>query len=69
MRRKTGVTPKEVRARCSLIRSAIGRMLSAQYDVAAPLPDRLADLLRRLESGEISDHRFELRQGLKEAAG
>jgi len=55
MRRKLGVLPQEAHARDCAIRAAIGRMLAAQYDLAEPLTDRLANLLNRLEiTHEIS---------------
>jgi len=49
MRRKPSASLKGAYARDSAIRTAIGRMLAAQYDLAAPLPAGLAHLLRRLE--------------------
>jgi hypothetical protein len=59
MARRPGVSPKDVNARDCIIQTAIGRMLSAQYDLAEPLTDRLENLLKRIEntdeisSGEI----------------
>jgi hypothetical protein len=52
MARQSGVSPKEVYARNCIIRTAIGRMLSAQYDLAEPLTDRLENLLRRIENAD-----------------
>jgi hypothetical protein len=49
MRRKPSASLKGACARDNVILTAIGRMLAAQYDLAAPLPARLAHLLRRLE--------------------
>lgn len=60
MARRPGASPREVHARDCIIQAAIGRMLSAQYDLAEPLTDRLENLLQRIEnsdeisSGEIS---------------
>ena len=34
------------------IQAAIGRWLSAEYDLAQPIPQRLVDLLRQLEQLE-----------------
>ena len=58
MRRKPGLTRNEALSRkqaevrdCG-IRTAIGRMLGAQFDLAQPLSDRLEDLLRRLDGGD-----------------
>jgi hypothetical protein len=53
MRRKIGVSLKEAnaRARDCAIRAAIGKTLSAQYNLAEPLPDRLEQLLKRLDGG------------------
>ena len=39
----------EFQAHDCAIRNAIGRMLRAQYDVAEPLPKRLANLVKRLD--------------------
>jgi hypothetical protein len=52
MRRNTGVSRKQVRAREYVIQAAIGRMLSAQYDLSEPLPFQLEHLLKRLESSD-----------------
>jgi hypothetical protein len=41
----------EFHARDGAIRNAIGRMLRAQYDVAEPLPNQLANLVKRLDRG------------------
>jgi hypothetical protein len=51
MRRKIGVSLKEAnaRARDCAIRAAIGKALSAQYNLAEPLSDRLEQLLKRLD--------------------
>jgi hypothetical protein len=49
MRRKPGVSAKEAHARDCVIRTAIGRMLAAQYDLAEPLSERLENLLKRFE--------------------
>jgi hypothetical protein len=54
MRRKSSAALKEAYARDSVIRTAIGGMLCAQYDLAAPLPARLDQLLRQFE-GENDD--------------
>src|SRR5260370_24995531 len=50
MRRKPGPSPKEVHARNWVVRTAIGRMLAAQYDLAAPLCEYLENLLKRFEN-------------------
>jgi|HubBroStandDraft_6_1064221.scaffolds.fasta_scaffold503340_2 hypothetical protein len=50
MRRRSGVSRREIRERDCAIRTAIGRSLSVQYGVAEPLPDRLALLLKRLQN-------------------
>ena len=47
-----GASSKEAHARDRIIRAAIGRMLSAQYDLAEPLPDRLESLLKRIEKAD-----------------
>ena len=52
MGRKPRIFTSEVQAREDAIRSAIGRMLRAQYDLAEPLPERLAGLVKRLESAD-----------------
>jgi hypothetical protein len=49
MRRKPGLSRNKIQARDSLIGKAIGRMLASQYDLAEPLSERLATLLRRFE--------------------
>jgi hypothetical protein len=52
MRRNPGLLRNEIQARDCLIRTAIGRTLVAQYDLAAPLSGRLAALLRRFEGAD-----------------
>jgi predicted RNA-binding Zn ribbon-like protein len=47
----------EIQARDCAIRNAIGRMLRAQYDTAEPLPDKLADLVRRLDGAHATGRR------------
>jgi hypothetical protein len=57
MHRKIGVSLKEAnaRARDSATRTAIGKALSAQYDLAEPLSDRIGQLLKCLEhAGEFN---------------
>ena len=54
MGRKNGAWRREVDARDHVIRTAIGRMLSAQYDLTEPLPDRLEFLLKRFERAEVA---------------
>jgi hypothetical protein len=51
MRCKIGVSLKEAnaRARDSAIRTAIGKALSAQYNLAEPLSDRVGQVLKCLE--------------------
>jgi hypothetical protein len=51
-RRKPRALASIESARDSAIRAAIGRMLRAQYDLAAPLPERLENLLRRLGNAD-----------------
>jgi hypothetical protein len=66
MARRPGASHKAVRARDCIIQAAIGRMLSAQYDLAEPLTDRLENLLRRIESpDEISSGEAPRPKGLK----
>jgi hypothetical protein len=55
MRRKSGSSPRELRARDCVIRTAIGRMLLAQYEVTEPPSDRLAQLVKRLENSDQLD--------------
>jgi hypothetical protein len=56
---KTGGRPSvfsaEFHARDGAIRNAIGRMLRAQYDVAEPLPEQLANLVKRLDGADAGD--------------
>jgi hypothetical protein len=54
MARKPGVFSRADQARDAAIRSAIGRTLRAQYDLAETLPERLAGLVRRLENPDES---------------
>jgi hypothetical protein len=49
MRRQPSASLKRASARDNVVQTAIGRMLAAQYDLAAPLPARLEHLMRRLE--------------------
>ncbi len=53
---KTGGRPKassaEFHARDGAIRDAIGRALRAQYDVAEPLSEQLANLVKRLDGAD-----------------
>ena len=61
MRRKPGLSPKEAHARDGVVRTAIGRMLAAQYDLAEPLSERLENLLKRFENtdeGSVVDTRL-----------
>jgi hypothetical protein len=46
-------------ARDRAIQTAIGRVLQTQYDLAAPLPERLETLLKRLEDANESHARAE----------
>jgi hypothetical protein len=63
MRRKSVPSRSEIQARDRLIRAALGRMLVAQYDLAEPLSERLAALLRRFEeSGDIGADKIPLAQ-------
>jgi hypothetical protein len=55
MPRKAGSSQRELHARDCVIRTAIGRMLCAQYDVTEPLSDRLEQLVKRLESQDQVD--------------
>jgi hypothetical protein len=59
MRRKSALSANGANARDRVIRAAIGKMLAQQYDLAEPLSDRLANLLRRFEAGD------EIRQPLQ----
>jgi hypothetical protein len=49
MRRKPGLSRNEIQARDRLIRTAIGRTLVAQHDLAEPFSADLAAVLRRFE--------------------
>jgi hypothetical protein len=57
MRRKIGVSLKEAnaRARDSAIRTAIGKALSAQYNLAEPFSDRVGQLMKCLEHADESN--------------
>jgi len=55
MRRKSGSSQRDVHARDCVIRTAIGRMLLAQYEVTEPLSDRLEQLVKRLENSDQVD--------------
>jgi hypothetical protein len=50
MGRKPSIFASEVQARDGAIRGALGRLLRAQYDLAEPLPERLAALVKRFQS-------------------
>jgi hypothetical protein len=52
MRRKPGVSANEAHARDCVIRTAIGRVLAAQYDLEEPLSERLENLLKRCEGAD-----------------
>jgi hypothetical protein len=52
MHRKAGQSAREGSARNCVLRAAIGRMLAAQYDLAQPLPERLENLLARIENAD-----------------
>ena len=52
MRRKSALSANEAHARDRVIRTAIGRMLAAQYDLAEPLCERLENLLKRFEGSD-----------------
>jgi hypothetical protein len=56
MRRKPSASLKAAYARDGVIRTAIGRMLAAQYDLAAPLPARFEHLMRQLEDDRAATH-------------
>jgi hypothetical protein len=49
MRCRPALARNQIQARDGSIRTAIGRMLAAQYDLAEPLSAPLVALLRRLE--------------------
>lgn len=53
MRRKSVLVRNEIEARDCLIRTAVGRMLVAQYDLAEPFSERLAALLRSLDETDV----------------
>jgi hypothetical protein len=57
---KTGGRPSafsaELHARDSAIRTVIGRMIRAQYDVAEPLPKQLVNLVKRLDGVDARRH-------------
>jgi hypothetical protein len=66
MARRPGASQKAIYARDCMIQAAIGRMLSARYDLAEPLTDRLENLLRRIESSdEISSGEIPRTKSLK----
>jgi hypothetical protein len=50
--RKIGVLSREEADCMKQVLAAIGRALRGQYDTAEPLPDRLADLVRKMEQQE-----------------
>jgi hypothetical protein len=58
MRRKSSThskyAPQPDDGRGQAIRAAIGRMLQAQYGLAAPLPARLENLVNRLADADQS---------------
>ena len=54
MGRKSCVSSRAARARDGAIRTAIGCVLSAHYDVAEALPEHLQDLLKQLEGADES---------------
>jgi hypothetical protein len=49
VRRNSGLSPSELHARDRVIRTAIGQMLAAQYDLAEPLSEGLESVLTRFE--------------------
>jgi hypothetical protein len=49
MHQRPALSRNQIQARDGSIRTAIGRMLAAQHDLAEPLSAPLAALLRRLE--------------------
>jgi hypothetical protein len=53
MRRRPRLSRDHIQARAS-VRTAIGRMLAAQYDLAEPLPAPLATLMGRLEQTDAN---------------
>ena len=57
MHRKSALSANEANARDRAIGTAIGRMLAAQYDLAEPLSDRLANLLIRFKPATKSGSR------------
>jgi hypothetical protein len=66
MARRPGASQKAVHARYCMIQAAIGRMLSAQYDLKEPLTDHLENLLRRIENAdEISSGEIPRSNSLK----
>jgi hypothetical protein len=54
---RASVFSAEIHARDGAIRNAIGRMLRAQYDVAAPVPKQLANLVKRLDAADAAGRR------------
>jgi hypothetical protein len=48
--RNSGLSPSDAHARDRVIRTAIGQMLAAQYDLAEPLSEGLESLLTRFEN-------------------
>jgi hypothetical protein len=49
MRRLNGLSPREAAVHRTEMLAAIGRRLRETYDVTQPLPDPLADLVRKIE--------------------
>ncbi len=52
MRRLNGLSPREAAVHRTEMLATIGRRLRETYDVAQPLPDQLADLVRKIEQLE-----------------
>jgi hypothetical protein len=53
VRRKPQLSLKEARARNRVVRTAIGRILAAQYDLAEPLTERLENLLTKIRTKPV----------------
>jgi hypothetical protein len=54
MRRNNDLRWRENASQMEQIRTFIGRRLREEYDLAQPMPDRLADLVRIIEQPEDS---------------
>jgi hypothetical protein len=54
--RKNSLLLRENVEHAHQVRAAIGRLLREQYNVAQPLPERLADLMKKIEQSSKNPH-------------